>query len=74
METRKHSTSTQLSSTYHGNAQVGQMKIFVTIEIICDFPRSLASRGELLPIYNKAKEKSLELDKMKKEKKAAAKV
>ena len=34
--------------------------------------RSLAKRGELLPIYNKAKEKTMELEKMKKEKKAAA--
>ena len=50
------------------------MQTFATFKIILDFPRSLASRGELLPIYNKAKEKSLELDKMKKEKKAAAKV
>ena len=36
--------------------------------------RSLASRGELLPIYNKAKEKTLEIEKKKKEKKSAAKV
>jgi len=44
------------------------------LPLIMEMLRSLASRGELLPIYNKAKEKSLELDKMKKEKKAAAKV
>jgi hypothetical protein len=30
------------------------------------FFRSLASRGELLPIYNKAREKSLELENIKK--------
>ena len=36
--------------------------------------RSLASRGELLPIYNKAKEKTIEIEKKKKDKKAAAKV
>ena len=34
--------------------------------------RSLAKRGELLPIYNKAREKTMELEKIKKEKKAAA--
>ena len=34
--------------------------------------RSLAKRGELLPIYNKAREKTMELEKLKKEKKAAA--
>merc|ERR1719367_1334876 len=44
------------------------------LPLIMEMLRSLASRGELLPIYNKAKEKSMELDKMKKEKKAAAKV
>ncbi|XP_023340619.1 ubiquitin carboxyl-terminal hydrolase isozyme L5 [Eurytemora carolleeae] len=33
--------------------------------------RSLASRGELLPIYEKAKEKTAALDQMKKQKKAA---
>ena len=38
------------------------------------FSRSLASRGELLPIYNKAKEKTMEIEKKKKDKKAAAKV
>merc|ERR1712241_464503 len=42
------------------------------LPLIMELLRSLASRGELLPIYNKAKEKSMELEKKKKEKKAAA--
>merc|ERR1712241_1417751 len=42
------------------------------LPLIMEMLRSLASRGELLPIYNKAKEKSMELEKKKKEKKAAA--
>jgi len=41
------------------------------LPLIMELLRSLASRGELLPIYNKAKEKSMELEKRKKEKKAA---
>jgi len=39
------------------------------LPLIMELLRSLASRGELLPIYNKAKEKTLELEKKKKEKK-----
>jgi len=42
------------------------------LPLIMELLRSLASRGELMPIYNKAKEKSVELDKKKKEKKQAA--
>jgi len=42
------------------------------LPLIMELLRSLASRGELLPIYNKAKEKTLELEKKKKEKKTAA--
>jgi len=42
------------------------------LPLIMELLRSLAKRGELLPIYNKAKEKTMELEKMKKEKKAAA--
>jgi len=42
------------------------------LPLIMELLRSLASRGELMPIYNKAKEKSAELDKKKKEKKQAA--
>merc|ERR1712112_707339 len=42
------------------------------LPLIMELLRSLASRGELLPIYNKAKEKTLELEQKKKEKKAAA--
>jgi len=42
------------------------------LPLIMELLRSLASRGELMPIYNKAKEKSVELDKKKKEKKLAA--
>lgn len=42
------------------------------LPLIMELLRSLASRGELLPIYNKAKEKSLEIEKRKKEKKTAA--
>merc|ERR1712165_500709 len=41
------------------------------LPLIMELLRSLAKRGELLPIYNKAKEKTMELEKMKKEKKAA---
>jgi len=44
------------------------------LPLIMEMLRSLASRGELLPIYNKAKEKSLEIEKKKKDKKSAAKV
>jgi len=44
------------------------------LPLIMEMLRCLAERGELLPIYNKAKEKTLELEKKKKEKKAAAKV
>jgi len=44
------------------------------LPLIVEMLRSLASRGELLPIYNKAKEKTLEIEKKKKEKKSAAKV
>jgi len=43
------------------------------LPLIMELLRSLAKRGELLPIYNKAKEKTMELEKMKKDKKAAAK-
>jgi len=43
------------------------------LPLIVEMLRSLASRGELLPLYNKAKEKSMEIDQKKKEKKAAAK-
>ena len=46
--------------------------IYVKAAINAMVLRSLAKRGELLPIYNKAKEKTMELEKMKKEKKAAA--
>merc|ERR1719283_567464 len=42
------------------------------LPLIMEMLRSLASRGELLPIYNKAKEKSLEIEKKKKDKKSAA--
>jgi len=42
------------------------------LPLIMELLRSLASRGELLPIYDKAKEKSLELEKRKKDKKAAS--
>jgi len=42
------------------------------LPLIMELLRSLASRGELLPIYNKAKEKAQELEKKKKEKKTAA--
>merc|ERR1712098_430239 len=41
------------------------------LPLIMELLRSLASRGELLPLYNKAKEKTLELEQKKKEKKAA---
>jgi len=44
------------------------------LPLIMEMLRCLADRGELLPIYNKAKEKTTELEKKKKEKKAAAKV
>jgi len=40
------------------------------LPLIMELLRSLASRGELLPIYNKAREKTLELEQKKKEKKA----
>merc|ERR1719180_636628 len=40
------------------------------LPLIMELLRSLASRGELLPIYNKAKEKTIELEQKKKEKKA----
>jgi len=39
------------------------------LPLIMELLSSLASRGELLPIYNKAKEKTVELEKKKKEKK-----
>lgn len=39
------------------------------LPLIMELLRSLASRGELLPIYNKAKEKAQELELKKKEKK-----
>lgn len=39
------------------------------LPLIMELLRSLASRGELLPIYNKAKEKSIELEKKKTSKK-----
>jgi len=39
------------------------------LPLIMELLRSLASRGELLPIYNKAKEKSIELELKKREKK-----
>jgi len=42
------------------------------LPLIMELLRSLASRGELLPIYNKAKEKAQDLEKKKKEKKMAA--
>jgi len=42
------------------------------LPLIMELLRSLAKRGELLPIYNKAREKTMELEKIKKEKKAAA--
>merc|ERR1719244_313471 len=38
------------------------------LPLIMELLRSLASRGELLPIYNKAKEKTLELEQKKKKK------
>jgi len=41
------------------------------LPLIMELLSSLASRGELLPIYNKAKEKTVELEKKKKEKKTA---
>jgi len=44
------------------------------LPLIMEMLRCLAERDELLPIYNKAKEKTIELEKKKKEKKAAAKV
>jgi len=42
------------------------------LPLIMELLTSLASRGELVPIYEKAKEKCLELEKKKKEKKASA--
>jgi len=42
------------------------------LPLIMELLSSLASRGELLPIYNKAKEKTVELEKKKKEKKTTA--
>merc|ERR1711874_185469 len=42
------------------------------LPLIMELLTSLASRGELLPIYEKAREKCQELEKKKKEKKAAA--
>ena len=42
------------------------------LPLIMELLRSLASRGELLPIYNKAREKTLELEQKKKEKKATS--
>jgi len=39
------------------------------LPLIMELLRSLASRGELLPLYNQAKEKSIALDQKKKEKK-----
>ena len=75
MEAGEHQTATQLPPPHHGDAQVNIIVIFrqcfFTFTL---FPRSLASRGELLPIYNKAKEKTMEIEKKKKDKKAAAKV
>merc|ERR1712079_372606 len=44
------------------------------LPLIMELLRSLAKRGELLPIYNKAKEKTMQIEKKKKDKKAAAKV
>jgi len=44
------------------------------LPLIMEMLRCLAERDELLPIYNKAKEKTIELEKKKKEKKAAAKL
>ena len=44
------------------------------LPLIMEMLRCLAERGELFPISNKAKEKTLELEKKKKEKKAASKV
>lgn len=41
------------------------------LPLIMELFRSLANRGELLPIYEKAKEKTAALDQMKKQKKAA---
>jgi len=41
------------------------------LPLIMELLRSLASRGELLPLYNKAKEKSIALDQRKREKKLA---
>merc|ERR1712098_199100 len=38
------------------------------LPLIMELLRSLANRGELLAIYNKAKEKSVEADKKRKEK------
>ena len=64
--------TSQLSSTYHGVIKV-RPSIESTVRPLNDNLRSLAKRGELLPIYNKAKEKTMELEKVKKEKKAAAK-
>merc|ERR1712154_415442 len=42
------------------------------LPLIMELLRSLASRGELQPIYDKAKEKSLEIEKRKQEKKTTA--
>jgi hypothetical protein len=40
-------------------------KAWITRKLIC---RSLAKRGELIPLYNKAQEKAAALEKRKKEK------
>ena len=74
MEAGEHQTATQLPPPYHGDAQVNIFVFRKRFFYFYLFSRSLASRGELLPIYNKAKEKTMEIEKKKKDKKAAAKV
>ena len=75
MEAGEHQTATQLPPPHHGDAQVNIFVLFrQCFFYFYLFSRSLASRGELLPIYNKAKEKTMEIEKKKKDKKAAAKV
>ena len=69
MEDRKHQKETQLPPSYHGASQVVILGIqhnssFLLQHLI----RSLATRGELVPIYQKAKEKAAEAEKRKKEK------
>jgi len=41
------------------------------LPLIMELLRGLANRGDLLPLYNKAKQKAVELDRKKQEKKAA---